>query len=76
MGVRAAFSVTNGVRPRAETCVSIFDKAVRTCEVANVSRGAFGGSMIRISTVGTTLLDLWKIHEGARGKQKGTITYR
>jgi len=58
--VRAAFSVTDGVGPGTETCASIFDEAVCTCEAADVSRGASGGGIVRISAVGTMLLDLEK----------------
>lgn len=58
VGIGAAFSVTDGVGPGADTCAPPLNKAVCAREVADISRGALGRSMIRISTLDALVLDL------------------
>lgn len=55
---RATFSVTNRVGWGADTRSTIFNKSVRTAEVADVSGGAHRRSMVRVSALGTAVLDL------------------
>lgn len=68
--VGATFSVTDGVGPGAETCASIFNKTVRTGEVADVSGGALGGGVVKISTVSAIVLDL-ESYQGAGRQAEG-----
>jgi hypothetical protein len=58
--VRGAFSIADGVGWGANTPITVFDKAVCTRVVTGVPRGAFGGSMLGIRTVGTPAFDLEK----------------
>jgi len=59
--VGAAFSVADGVWWGADAFVSNLNKAVCTGEATGISGGAYGGSVIRISTVGTVVPDLEKV---------------
>ena len=57
--VRATLSIADGIGSGTDTRVSLFRKAVCAREGADVSGGALGGGVIRISTMGT-FVDLEK----------------